>query len=101
MPTPRLTAQRTSLYRELMKKSQVHVGRKHATRLVEAPERVAAQTGEAVASLGPSIRKRRKEAGLTLQEVAHRAELSISYLSQVERNPGNLRTASEGYVHGG
>jgi hypothetical protein len=84
-----------------MKKSQVHVGRKHATRLVEAPERVAAQTGEAVASLGPSIRKRRKEAGLTLQEVAHRAELSISYLSQVERNPGNLRTASEGYVHGG
>lgn len=37
-------------------------------------------------SLGATIRGRRREAGLTLQQVADRADLSVSYLSQLERN---------------
>jgi len=36
--------------------------------------------------LGGTIRERRKKAGLTLQQLAEKASLSISYLSQVERN---------------
>lgn len=36
--------------------------------------------------LGGTIRERRKKAGLTLQQLAEQARLSISYLSQVERN---------------
>ena len=37
-------------------------------------------------SLGPVIRAARREARRTLKEVAEEAELSISFLSQVERN---------------
>ena len=68
-----------------MKKRQVN--RNSSRRTVAGPEQlVVAETGETVGSLGATIRKRRKQAGLTLQEVADRAEFSISYLSQVERN---------------
>ncbi|BDA85707.1 transcriptional regulator [Aureimonas sp. SA4125] len=38
-----------------------------------------------VAALGPLIRERRKEQGLTLAEVALRTGLSVGHLSQVER----------------
>src|SRR5690242_2036237 len=37
-------------------------------------------------ALGPLMREARKREQLTLQEVAQRAELSVSYLSQIERN---------------
>jgi transcriptional regulator with XRE-family HTH domain len=53
---------------------------------VASEQPVVDETGETIASLGVTIRNRRKQAGLTLQEVADRAELSISYLSQLERN---------------
>src|SRR5215208_1717958 len=60
---------------------------KSSARAAEAIERpVLAGTGEILRSLGATIRNRRKQAELTLQEVADRAGLSISYLSQVERN---------------
>ncbi len=36
--------------------------------------------------MGPVIRAARRDAGMTLQQVALAAELSISFLSQVERN---------------
>ncbi|MCW5751181.1 MAG: helix-turn-helix transcriptional regulator [Alphaproteobacteria bacterium] len=39
-----------------------------------------------LASLGGVIRKARREAGMTLQDLAGRSDLSISFLSQVERN---------------
>lgn len=44
---------------------------------------VAADLGR---SLGPLMRQARKRHELTLQQVAQRAELSVSYLSQIERN---------------
>ena len=37
-------------------------------------------------SLGPLMRQARKRQQLTLQQVAQRADLSVSYLSQIERN---------------
>jgi len=37
-------------------------------------------------SLGPLMRQARKRKELTLQQVAERAELSVGYLSQIERN---------------
>ena len=37
-------------------------------------------------SLGPLMREARKRKALTLQRVAERADLSVSYLSQIERN---------------
>jgi transcriptional regulator with XRE-family HTH domain len=37
-------------------------------------------------SLGPILREARKRQHLTLQQVANRADLSVSYLSQIERN---------------
>jgi transcriptional regulator with XRE-family HTH domain len=37
-------------------------------------------------SLGPILREARKRQHLTLQQVANRAALSVSYLSQIERN---------------
>lgn len=37
-------------------------------------------------SLGPVLREARKRQHLTLQQVANRADLSVSYLSQIERN---------------
>lgn len=36
--------------------------------------------------LGPLIRKIRKQQGLTLQDLADRAQISVGYLSQVERD---------------
>ena len=37
-------------------------------------------------SLGPMIRRTRKHRQLTLQQVADRSSLSVSYISQIERN---------------
>ena len=37
-------------------------------------------------SLGPMIRRSRKRQALTLQQLADRADLSVSYISQIERN---------------
>ena len=63
------------------------INKKLGGRPARAPERpVLAESGGTIGSLGATIRNCRKQAGLTLQEVAGRAELSISYLSQVERN---------------
>lgn len=45
-----------------------------------------AETPRAYRTLGATIRASRKDAGLTLQQLAKKARLSISYLSQVERN---------------
>jgi transcriptional regulator with XRE-family HTH domain len=53
-----------------------------ALRLVAVNEE-AADLGR---SLGPVLRQARKRQHLTLQQVADRAELSVSYLSQIERN---------------
>ncbi len=44
------------------------------------------EIGEHSASLGASIRTARREAGLKLREVAAATSLSISYLSQIERD---------------
>lgn len=48
-----------------------------------SPSDVASDLGR---SLGPLMRQARKRQQLTLQQVAQRAELSVSYLSQIERN---------------
>ena len=37
-------------------------------------------------SLGPVLREARKRKHMTLQQLADRADLSVSYLSQIERN---------------
>jgi transcriptional regulator with XRE-family HTH domain len=42
--------------------------------------------GDVGRSLGPMIRRTRKREQLTLQQLADRADLSVSYISQVERN---------------
>lgn len=44
------------------------------------------ETGAEMASLGVSIRTARRDAGLKLREVAAATGLSISYLSQIERD---------------
>ena len=46
----------------------------------------AANVSDRAGSLGFAIRNHRKTAGLTLQDVAGKTDLSISYLSQIERN---------------
>jgi transcriptional regulator with XRE-family HTH domain len=54
-----------------------------------APETVVAATderGDVGRSLGPMIRRTRKRHELTLQQLADRADLSVSYISQIERN---------------
>ncbi|MCE3250547.1 MAG: Cupin 2 conserved barrel domain protein [Geminicoccaceae bacterium] len=82
-----MTLPRRLAYRDAMSRSREKTQGKSSVRAVEAIERpVLAGTGEILGSLGATIRNRRKQAELTLQEVADRAELSISYLSQVERN---------------
>lgn len=43
-------------------------------------------TKKAEPRLGPAIRKRRKQLNLTLQTLSDRAEVSVGYLSQVERD---------------
>lgn len=40
--------------------------------------------------IGKRIRRRRKEIGLSLREVARRADITASFLSQVERNQSNV-----------
>jgi transcriptional regulator with XRE-family HTH domain len=58
------------------------------------PRRAAAAGAPATAardagvghSLGPVIRRARQQHRLTLQQVADRSELSVSYISQIERN---------------
>jgi transcriptional regulator with XRE-family HTH domain len=40
---------------------------------------------EEIDSLGAALRRARKERGLTLSELAPKAGLSVSYLSEVER----------------
>lgn len=53
---------------------------------VHAGENAGPPTGgDPVAVLGPLIRERRKELGLTLSDVAARSGLSVGHLSQVER----------------
>jgi transcriptional regulator with XRE-family HTH domain len=42
--------------------------------------------GDLGRSLGPLMRQARKRQQLTLQQVAERSDLSVSYLSQIERN---------------
>ncbi len=41
---------------------------------------------DATPQLGPRLRKRRRQMGLTLQEMCDRAGLSVGYLSQLERD---------------
>jgi transcriptional regulator with XRE-family HTH domain len=61
--------------------------RRSAARAAPAVKKEPANDGANVAgSMGTAIRKRRLEAGLTLQDVARKAKFSISYLSQIERN---------------
>ena len=43
----------------------------------------------ALATLGRKIRQRRKQAGLTLVELAERCNISPSFLSQIERDQAN------------
>ena len=50
----------------------------------EAQARIAA--GHAIESLGTNLRNRRRELGLTLQEVAEGAGLTAGFISQLERN---------------
>lgn len=45
-----------------------------------------AEQSEVATSIGGVIRRARKQQGLTLQQVAESSELSLSYLSQIERN---------------
>jgi transcriptional regulator with XRE-family HTH domain len=56
---------------------------KEALRLPENAELSAAATGE---TIGPHIRAARKQAKLTLAQVARESGLSIGYLSEVERS---------------
>jgi transcriptional regulator with XRE-family HTH domain len=53
---------------------------------IRSDQPASAPIEESATSLGAAIRTHRKAAGLTLQEVAQKADLSISYLSQIERN---------------
>jgi transcriptional regulator with XRE-family HTH domain len=50
----------------------------------QAPD--AAEPAEVATSIGGVIRRARKHQGLTLQQLAETSELSLSYLSQIERN---------------
>ena len=40
--------------------------------------------------VGVNVRRLRKEKGLTQEEVAHRAEISVRYLSSIEAGRENL-----------
>jgi transcriptional regulator with XRE-family HTH domain len=62
-------------------------GRLARRRAAEAPAHAPAAPDDAVGhSLGPVIRRARQKHKLTLQQVADRSELSVSYISQIERN---------------
>jgi transcriptional regulator with XRE-family HTH domain len=52
----------------------------------EAPAHAATPDDAVGRSLGPVIRRARQKHRLTLQQVADRSELSVSYISQIERN---------------
>ena len=53
----------------------------------QPPAHAPAAPDDAVGhSLGPVIRRARQKHKLTLQQVADRSELSVSYISQIERN---------------
>lgn len=43
------------------------------------------KTPDSYASAGQALRQLRKERGFTLEELAERAEISVSYLSHIER----------------
>lgn len=55
-------------------------------RPAEAAEPDDAARSAVGSSLGPVIRRERQRHELTLQQVADRSKLSVSYLSQIERN---------------
>jgi transcriptional regulator with XRE-family HTH domain len=46
-------------------------------------------TDPKVATFGPEVRRRRQELGLTIEELAERADLSTNYLGAVERGEKN------------
>jgi transcriptional regulator with XRE-family HTH domain len=51
-----------------------------------SPDRPRIPIGDTNGALGYAIRTHRKKAGMTLVELAKKANFSISYLSQIERN---------------
>jgi len=51
--------------------------------------KVASSSGDPLHPLGERMRERRKELGLSLEELAARTDLSASFLSLVERNINN------------
>jgi transcriptional regulator with XRE-family HTH domain len=60
---------------------------KRRTRSAPAESHASADgKGDVGRSLGPMIRRNRQRQQLTLQQLAGRADLSVSYISQVERN---------------
>ncbi len=66
----------------------------------KSPETQRIPMGETNGALGYAIRTQRKKAGMTLLDLAKKADFSISYLSQIERNLltpsiATLRTLAE------
>jgi transcriptional regulator with XRE-family HTH domain len=55
-------------------------------RTMPSPSTQRIPMGETKGALGYAIRTHRKKAGMTLVELAKKADFSISYLSQIERN---------------
>ena len=43
--------------------------------------------------VGANVRRRRKELGLTQEDVAHRSEISVRYLSGIESGQENVTIA--------
>lgn len=52
-------------------------------------EQEAPNLGVMVAAIGATVRQLRKEAGLTLEQLADRGQLSVGLVSQLERGKGN------------
>ena len=52
-------------------------------------ERFVPAVGPMVAAIGASVRSMRKDAGLTLEQLADRAGVSVGMVSQLERGKGN------------
>src|SRR5687768_9989865 len=65
-----------------------------AIRALRARQPAAAETrvapDDAEAPVGEQVRELRKAKGMTLQEVAAGADISVGYLSQIERNQSRL-----------
>jgi transcriptional regulator with XRE-family HTH domain len=55
----------------------------------QAADRTAPDLGLMVAAIGATVRQLRKEAGLTLEQLAERGDLSVGIVSQLERGKGN------------